>query len=70
MYIEDMYPGLILYRQAKEFLESLSRMRYCDWVIHKRLGEYRYLRFLHLEFARGGGKSPFYYWSTDEESDS
>lgn len=39
--------------------ESLRNMRYCDWVIHRKLGEAAGLAHRYIFPARGSGKSMF-----------
>lgn len=64
--IRGMYPHNIIHRdklrkylhfrqERAEFMRGLSKMRHCDWVIHKKLsGEHDKLTCLY--FARGNGK--------------
>ena len=65
-HIEDMYPHTIIYRdkirkylhfhqERTEFIRSLSKMRHCDWVIHKKLSA-EHTKLACLYFARGNGK--------------
>lgn len=65
-YIEDLYPPSRIYRdklrkylhfrnERAEFEKSLNEMRYCDWVIHKKLSEERGQRACFYA-ARGNGK--------------
>ena len=64
--IESMYPNTIICRdklrkylhfhhERDEFIKGLSKMRHCDWVIHKKLSDERNkVKYLYL--ARGNGK--------------
>lgn len=42
-----------------EWEKSLRNMRYCDWVIHRKLGEAAGLAHRYIIPARGSGKSMF-----------
>ena len=67
--IESIYPHTIICRdklrkylhfhhERDEFIKGLSKMRHCDWVIHKKLSDERNkVKYLYL--ARGNGK-----WAT------
>lgn len=77
-YIEDLYPANILYRQSfykfmdwceqrDKYTKSLDDMRYCDWVIHKKLGAVKHFDKTYIIQGRGNGKSLFYHECVDEE---
>lgn len=80
-YIEDLYPTNIIRRsslfdflylsnQRDEFIKSLSKMRNCEWVIHKKLGEAAGLTSRYIICGRGAGKSLFYHECIDDEDEA
>lgn len=52
------------------FTKSLEEMRYCDWVIHKKLGEANGLMGCYIVPARGAGKSLFYHECIDADDEN
>lgn len=53
-------------RSIDKWDESLQGMRYCDWTIHRKLGEAAGLHYRYIVPARGSGKSLF--WDSFDDS--
>lgn len=47
--------------------KSLREMSYCDWTIHRKLGEAAGLAHRYIIPARGSGKSMFEYLLDEED---
>ena len=77
-YLDYMYPTNIINRISfykylefcdyrDNFIATLKRMRYCDWVIHSKLGRAVGLTQCYIMPARGCGKSLLGRVQTEDE---